>query len=316
VADSASWTPQYAGDGKLEMFAVRDIGDYALNQLPGRDSYRIGRLAQMGSPLALHFRAPESYPPRSRKPLSSRRGIEPGLLYAMCDGEFIEMYRPRDVIVSRKVTLKAVGRSPDTSRIVRDTIHNDGIDAVQMDATAAANKTRAGQPQGVSSYVAPPFQRFFGRRANAPATSPPATPPNSAMSMVGTQASRASDTSGGHRSTLRSIRESIRRSVYGAPKDAPAPPAAPEPPLASTQSPSSRSQAVRLSAIPESPPRARQSMGDIRLPPKSPVAGLGSRAPQVARIRSKSLDLGRRHGPPSRRGSDASSTSSESSVSQ
>ncbi|KAJ2757560.1 hypothetical protein IWQ56_006228, partial [Coemansia nantahalensis] len=87
------------------------------------------------------------------------------------------------------------------------------------------------------------------------------------------------------------------------------------PPLASTQSPSSRSQAIRLSAIPESPPRARQSMGDIRLPPKSPVAGLGSRAPQVARIRSKSLDLGRRHGPPSRRGSDASSTSSESSVS-
>ncbi|KAJ2791527.1 hypothetical protein H4R20_006857, partial [Coemansia guatemalensis] len=145
--DSSTWTPQYAGDGKLELFGVRNIGDYALNQLPARNAYRISRLAQMGSPVALHFRAPENYPPRSRgNPLSSRRSIEQGLLYAMCDGEFIEMYHPRDIIISRKVTLKAVGKSPESSRIVLDTIKNDGLDAVQMDATAAANKTHCGQP--------------------------------------------------------------------------------------------------------------------------------------------------------------------------
>ncbi|KAJ2711469.1 hypothetical protein H4R19_003233 [Coemansia spiralis] len=313
VADSSSWTPQYAGDGKLEMFAVRDIGDYALNQLPGRDSYRIGRLAQMGSPLVLHFRPPESYPPRSRKPLSSRRGIEPGLLYAMCDGEFIEMYHPRDVIVSRRVTLKAVGRSPDTSRIVRDTIHNDGIDAVQMDATAAANKTRAGQPLDVSSYVASPFQRFFGRRPNGTAATPPDTPPNSSTSATGTHASHPSETSACRRSTLRSIRDSIRRSVYGGSRDIPPPPAAaaPEnldqqqPPLPLTTSLTSRSQAVRMGKVPESPLRQRQSLSDIRRP---------SDGPHVTRVHSKSLDLNNR--PPSRGSSSGSRpSSSESSAS-
>ncbi|KAJ2719966.1 hypothetical protein GGI07_004905 [Coemansia sp. Benny D115] len=161
VTDSKNWTPQYAGDGKVELFGVRDIGDYALNQIPGRKDYRIDRLAQMVTPLALHFRAPEDYPPRSRNPLTNHKNIEQGLLFSMCDGEFIEMYHPKDIIVSRKVTLKAVGRSPESSRIVLDTIKNDGLDAVQMDATAAANKMRSGETPDVSNYVASPFQRIF-----------------------------------------------------------------------------------------------------------------------------------------------------------
>ncbi|KAI8325184.1 hypothetical protein GQ54DRAFT_255062, partial [Martensiomyces pterosporus] len=109
VTDSKTWTPQYAGDGKVELFGVRDIGDYALNQMPGRKDYRIGRLAQMVSPVALHFREPQNYPPRTNNPLTNHKSIEQGLLYGMCDGEFIEMYHPRDIIISRKVTLKAVG---------------------------------------------------------------------------------------------------------------------------------------------------------------------------------------------------------------
>ncbi|KAJ2707149.1 hypothetical protein FB645_000975 [Coemansia sp. IMI 203386] len=161
VTDHKNWTPQYAGDGKVEVFGVRDIGDYALNQLPNRKSYRVDRLAQMVTPLALHFRAPSEYPPRSSNPISSRKSIEQGLLFSMCDGEFIEMYHPKDIIISRKVTLKAVGRSPESSRIVLDTIKNDGLDAVQMDATAAANKMRSGQAPDVSNYVASPFQRIF-----------------------------------------------------------------------------------------------------------------------------------------------------------
>ncbi|KAJ2374585.1 hypothetical protein IW150_003025 [Coemansia sp. RSA 2607] len=167
VTDSNNWTPQYAGDGKLELFGVRDIGDYALNQIPGRNSYRIDRLAQMVSPVALHFRAPADYPPRSTNPLTTRKNIEQGLLFSMCDGEFIEMYHPRDIIISRKVTLKAVGRSPESSRIVLDTIKNDGLDAVQMDATAAANKMHGDRAPDVSNYVASPFQRIFrlGRRS-------------------------------------------------------------------------------------------------------------------------------------------------------
>ncbi|KAJ1826116.1 hypothetical protein LPJ56_002346 [Coemansia sp. RSA 2599] len=167
VTDPKNWTPQYAGDGKVELFGVRDIGDYALNQLPNRKSYRIDRLAQMVTPLALHFRAPSDYPPRSTNPISSRKSIEQGLLFSMCDGEFIEMYHPKDIIISRKVTLKAVGRSPESSRIVLDTIKNDGLDAVQMDATAAANKMRSGHAPDVSNYVASPFQRIFrlGRRS-------------------------------------------------------------------------------------------------------------------------------------------------------
>ncbi|KAJ1666783.1 hypothetical protein IW140_002375 [Coemansia sp. RSA 1813] len=167
VTDRNTWTPQYAGDGKLELFGVRNIGDYALNQLPGRSTYRIDRLAQMGSPVVLHFRHPQDYPPRSRNPLTDHKTIEQGLLYSMCDGEFIEMYHPRDVIISRKVTLKAVGRSPESSRIVLDTIKNDGLDAVQMDATAAASKTRTGEPVGVSNYVSSPFMRIFRFGRNA-----------------------------------------------------------------------------------------------------------------------------------------------------
>ncbi|KAJ1830114.1 hypothetical protein LPJ73_008331, partial [Coemansia sp. RSA 2703] len=151
----------------LELFGVRDIGDYALNQIPGRNSYRIDRLAQMVSPVALHFRAPADYPPRSTNPLTTRKNIEQGLLFSMCDGEFIEMYHPKDIIISRKVTLKAVGRSPESSRIVLDTIKNDGLDAVQMDATAAANKMHGDRAPDVSNYVASPFQRIFrlGRRS-------------------------------------------------------------------------------------------------------------------------------------------------------
>ncbi|KAJ1953424.1 hypothetical protein EC988_003004, partial [Linderina pennispora] len=172
VTDSANWTPQYAGDGKVELFSVRDIGDYALNQMPGRNDYRINRLAQMAGPLALHFRAPEDYPPRSNNPLTSHKNIEQGLLYGMCDGEFIELYHPRDIVISRKVTLKAIGRSPETSRIVLDTIKNDGLDAVQMDATAAADTTQSGRPVDVNNYVASPFQRIFKfPRRPAPETS-------------------------------------------------------------------------------------------------------------------------------------------------
>ncbi|KAJ1899726.1 hypothetical protein LPJ66_001922 [Kickxella alabastrina] len=161
VTDRKNWTPQYAGDGKVEIFGVRDIGDYALNQIPGRKDYRVDRLAQMGSPLALHFREPKDYPPRSNNPLTSHKNIKQGLLFSMCDGEFIEMYHPRDIIISRKVTLKAVGRSPETSRIVLDTIKNDGIDAVQMNATTSANKAILGQGIDVRNYVASPFQRLF-----------------------------------------------------------------------------------------------------------------------------------------------------------
>ncbi|KAJ2779743.1 hypothetical protein H4R18_003846 [Coemansia javaensis] len=329
VADSASWTPQYAGDGRLELFAVRDIGDYALNQLPGRDTYHIGRLAQMGSPVALHFRAPDQYPPRSRTPLPARRGIEPGLLYAMCDGEFIEMYHPRDVIISRKVTLKAVGRSPDASRIVRDTIRHDGIDAVQMDATAAANKTHVGRPPEVASYVASPFQRFFGlgRRAATAATaaaaatttaSPPASPGAS-------RKSQASGSTAARHSTLHSIRDSIRRSIHlSAPSSSHTPSQTQslqqQPPaplhhvvsLPSAATPASAAaaadhhhQAARAwgagSAVHcESPLRRRQSLNDMAgeaAKTTSPVATAKARLPReparhpTSRVRSRSLDL-------------------------
>ncbi|KAJ2677799.1 hypothetical protein GGI25_002897 [Coemansia spiralis] len=167
VTDERTWTPQYAGDGKVELFGVRNVGDYALNQMPGRKSYRITRLAQMESPLALHFREPKNYPPRSRNLLTDHKSIEQGLLYSMCDGEFIEMYHPRDIIITRKVTLKAVGRSPESSRIVLDTIKNDGLDAVQMDATASASRTHTGQQPDVSNYVSSPFMRIFGLGRNA-----------------------------------------------------------------------------------------------------------------------------------------------------
>ncbi|KAJ2364517.1 hypothetical protein H4S01_003743 [Coemansia sp. RSA 2610] len=231
VTDRATWTPQYAGDGKLELFGVRNIGDYALNQLPARKSYRISRLAQMGSPVALHFREPANYPPRSSNPLTSRKSIEQGLLYAMCDGEFIEMYHPRDIIISRKVTLKAVGRSPEASRIVLDTIKNDGLDAVQMDATAAAHKTKGGYHADISNYVASPFQRIFGStRRMAAASSRPvplgasgselrvhADPSGAALDL---EASRASEHSAEANSlSLRSRSSSFRQAPLRALRD-------------------------------------------------------------------------------------------------
>lgn len=211
--DSRQWTPQYAGDGKVELFSVQNIADYALNQLPNRSTYRIGRMAQMSSPVALHFRDPQHYPRRGHGFYGSRRPIRPGLLYAMCDGEFIELYKPRDIIVSRKVTLKAVGHSPESSRIVRDTMGNDGLDAVQMDATAAASRTRAGEPPDLASYLALPFQRIF--RKNAGRESPVSD--DSLISQTGSVLeveSPGSSQAGGRKSTLvGSLRSSLLRSL-------------------------------------------------------------------------------------------------------
>ncbi|KAJ2500506.1 hypothetical protein GGH96_002654 [Coemansia sp. RSA 1972] len=300
VADQETWTPQYAGDGKLELFGVRNIGDYALNQLPARKSYRISRLAQMGSPVALHFRAPENYPPRSINPLTSHKSIKQGLLYAMCDGEFIEMYRPRDIIVSRKVTLKAVGKSPEASRIVLDTIKNDGLDAVQMDATAAANKTKGGHEADISNYVASPFQRIFGssrRVQNSPC--PPALANSGSVlevssnpgavngAMAGSPSVRSCESS--RHSTLQSIRHSILRSMRSSPgPNASAGVSMPSsPPLEAKASltdvpqitetaPSvelpHRSRTMTTSAVHhESPLKARQSLSDIRVESASPT---------------------------------------------
>ncbi|KAJ2742588.1 hypothetical protein GGI20_004379 [Coemansia sp. BCRC 34301] len=204
---SGKWTPQYAGDGKVELFTVQSMADYTLNQLPHRETYRVDRQAQMPAPVALHFRPPHEYPVRRRraKLLPWRRPPPPGLLNAMCDGEFVEIFRPRDVIITRKVTLKAVGRSPEASRIVLDTIKNDGLDAVHMDATANA-RARLADPPAVASYVAAPFQRIFGRaprvpqslaRDNTLVSAEPALPPPTPTRL----------------STLESIRDSLLRTV-------------------------------------------------------------------------------------------------------
>ncbi|KAJ2877822.1 hypothetical protein IWW38_006480 [Coemansia aciculifera] len=155
------------------------MADYTLNQLPHRETYRVDRQAQMLAPVALHFRPPAEYPPRRRRMslLPWRRPPPPGLLNAMCDGEFVEIFRPRDVIISRKVTLKAIGRSPEASRIVLDTIKNDGLDAVHMDATALSAARGGGgaePPQpAVANYVAAPFQRIFRPDTNATSNSHP-----------------------------------------------------------------------------------------------------------------------------------------------
>ncbi|KAJ2715698.1 hypothetical protein H4S00_004768 [Coemansia sp. D1744] len=303
VADKKTWTPQYAGDGKLELFGVRNIGDYALNQLPARKSYRISRLAQMGSPVALHFRAPENYPPRSINPLTSHKSIKQGLLYAMCDGEFIEIYRPRDIIVSRKVTLKAVGKSPEASRIVLDTIKNDGLDAVQMDATAAANKTKGGHEADISNYVASPFQRIFGssRRVQNSSCSRPALENSGSVLEVSSNPSAVNGTMAGgagspsvrscessRHSTLQSIRHSILRSMRSSPgPNASAgvsmpssPPLEAKPSLVAVPQTTETALSVELphrsltmttSAVHhESPLKARQSLSDIRVESTSP----------------------------------------------
>ncbi|KAJ2754173.1 hypothetical protein GGI19_002602 [Coemansia pectinata] len=212
-AGSGEWTPQYAGDGKVELFTVQSMADYTLNQLPHRDTYRVDRQAQMPAPVALHFRPPAEYPVRRRRArlLPWRRAPPPGLLNAMCDGEFVEIFRPRDVIVARKVTLKAVGRSPEASRIVLDTIKNDGLDAVHMDPTAAA-RGRLADPPAVASYVAAPFQRIF-RRA-------PPVPPSLARDNTLASAEPASAqpppplaAATSSRSALLSFRESLLRTV-------------------------------------------------------------------------------------------------------
>ncbi|KAJ2487778.1 hypothetical protein EV174_000311 [Coemansia sp. RSA 2320] len=161
--DSRQWEPQYAGDGTVELFTVQSMADYTLNQLPARDTYRVARQAQLPAPVALHFCPPAEYPARRRRFFPWRRPPPPGLLFAMCDGEFVELLHPRDVIISRKVTLKAVGRSPATSRIVRDTIRHDGLDAADMQPTAAA----AVAGTSTTRYVSTPFQRIFRRKPAA-----------------------------------------------------------------------------------------------------------------------------------------------------
>ncbi|KAJ2489274.1 hypothetical protein IWW37_004105 [Coemansia sp. RSA 2050] len=210
-SDNGTWTPQYAGDGKVELFTVQSMSDYTLNQLPHRETYRVSRQAQMPAPVALHFRPPAEYPARRRrgKLLPWRRPPPPGLLNAMCDGEFVEIFRPRDVIITRKVTLKAVGRSPEASRIVLDTIKNDGLDAVHMDPTAAA-RCRLADPPAVSSYVAAPFQRIFCHE-EAPAGLARDNTLHSAEPTSAQTLPLATAASG--RSAFLSLRESLLRTV-------------------------------------------------------------------------------------------------------
>ena len=170
--DANKWTPQYAGDGKLEMFSLNDVVEYTLNQLPNRKDYHITRLAQAAAPFALHFRDPSQYPSRGRKfHLGSQTELPPGLLYAMVDGEFYEIYRPKDICFNRKVTLKAIGSSEEKSKLVRDTIRIEGEDAAHMPPTMAGtskdadirNKVKHDDP---GSYLAIPFKRVANRIAN------------------------------------------------------------------------------------------------------------------------------------------------------
>ncbi|KAJ2457578.1 hypothetical protein GGF42_002599, partial [Coemansia sp. RSA 2424] len=284
------WAPQYAGDGTVELFSVQSMADYTLNQLPRRTTYRVDRQAQLPAPVALHFRAPAEYPPRRRraKLLPWRRAPPPGLLNAMCDGEFVEIFRPRDVIVSRRVTLKAVGRSPEASRIVLDTIRNDGLDAVHMDPTAAA-RGRLADPPAVASYVAAPFQRIFCREPKNPdqhLSQHPSQHPSQGPSQHPSQHSSQHPSqptplamAASSRSALLSFRESLLRSVRHR--------------LSTTGS-----------GEPQSPPslRARQSLSSIIRPESAATIPGDAALPSAAtipsavpthRVHSKSIDLGR-----------------------
>ncbi|KAJ1920608.1 hypothetical protein H4219_001166 [Mycoemilia scoparia] len=168
--DPTKWSPQYAGDGKLELFSLDGVLGYALNQMPNREDYYITRLAQAPAPFSMHFRDPKEYPSRGRKfHLGAQRELKPGLLFAMIDGEFFEIYKPKDIIFNRKVTLKAIGNSPEKSKLVRDTIRIEGEEAAHMPATMASQASggsKKGPKADTSHYMNIPFMNFISKLTN------------------------------------------------------------------------------------------------------------------------------------------------------
>ncbi|KAJ1678561.1 hypothetical protein EV182_003806 [Spiromyces aspiralis] len=160
--DSTKWTPQYAGDGKLELFSLDHVLEYAYNQMPNRKDYYVTRLAQTKAPFAMHFRDPSEYPSRGRKHyFGAQTELKPGLLYAMVDGEFYEIYKPKDIYFHRKVTLKAIGSSPDRSKLVRDTINMEGEEATRMPPTMAGFRYTGKEDKGdTNRYLSIPFKRL------------------------------------------------------------------------------------------------------------------------------------------------------------
>ncbi|KAJ1984303.1 hypothetical protein H4R33_004430 [Dimargaris cristalligena] len=122
--DPTHWQEQLSGDGKLEIFGFKDVLAYVHQLL--HPSGQLARLGQIEDHFELNFRHP---PSTSGTEQGSGTGWfrnlrrESNVLGETCifvDGEFYRLYMPKVIRFRKKESLRAIGSSAQTSRLVRD----------------------------------------------------------------------------------------------------------------------------------------------------------------------------------------------------
>ncbi|KAJ1976611.1 hypothetical protein H4R34_003912 [Dimargaris verticillata] len=120
----SNWTPQMAGDGRLEMFCIENVPEYIRKQVPHMSSH-LAQIGQFEDRFTLRFHHPETYLKKSPSafhlnPLR-HRVTPPGTTCLMIDGEFYELKYPMTIEFRKHNCLRAIGSDEKHSRMVRDT---------------------------------------------------------------------------------------------------------------------------------------------------------------------------------------------------
>lgn len=106
--DPLNWTPQTAGDGKLELYGIDSVFDYFKKQTPWGRRNKLRRIGQFDSTIELLFQ------PNSEAKL-------------MIDGEFYELKNCRSLQIRKLFSIKVIGpNDPAKSRVVHDELTSHG----------------------------------------------------------------------------------------------------------------------------------------------------------------------------------------------
>ncbi|OBZ85302.1 Diacylglycerol kinase A [Choanephora cucurbitarum] len=133
--DPASWKPQRANDGRLEVMTIENMTSY-LKKL-ANIRHHVSRIGQFDSPFEINFREPEDHMKETDKLADNtsawtktkafvkdkkRHKFEKkNMLCVMCDGEFYEIKDPKSIAFECFAQIWTLGRNDEhQGRLVKD----------------------------------------------------------------------------------------------------------------------------------------------------------------------------------------------------
>ncbi|KAI8146603.1 ATP-NAD kinase-like domain-containing protein [Fennellomyces sp. T-0311] len=119
ATDPATWSPQRANDGRMEIMVIQSMFSY-LKKLANFRQH-VSRIGQFGAPFEIVFRAPQDNKNKYSR-FTTNRYERDNVIGIMADGEFIVMKDPKSLKFNRFAQIWALGRDDhiNKGRLVLD----------------------------------------------------------------------------------------------------------------------------------------------------------------------------------------------------